>query len=113
MATWNITFKHRNGTPGIGVITNYPGFGNGNSGTTPNVTCSCHNNHTFTGSQTSSITASGSGNGSVAPPNDRPFEGDEVEFDSGPTWDAEIIVPIEDEEAETEAPCATEPTKDY
>ena len=113
MAVWNISFTHTNGTPGTGGIAAFNGFGNGNSGTTPRVQCSCGFLHTFTGSQSSSIFASGSGLGSVAPGNDRPNESDEVEFDSGPTWTAEIGEPIEGEEAETEAPCATEPTKDY
>ena len=113
MANWNISFTHLDGSQGTGGIAAFNGFGVGNSGTTPRVQCSCGFIHTFTGSQSSSNHASGSGPGSVAPPNDRPNESDEVEFGAGPTWDAEIVVPNEGEEAETEAPCATEPTKDY
>jgi hypothetical protein len=113
MANWNISFTHRDGTPGTGGITAFNGFGVGNSGTTPRVQCSCGTIHTFTGSQASSIFASGSGPGSVAPPIDPHQEGDEVEFGAGPSWSSEIGNPIEGEEAEAEAPCATEPTKDY
>ena len=113
MAVWNISFTHGDGTRGTGGITAFNGFGVGNSGTTPRVQCSCGFIHTFTGSQASSIFASGSGPGSVAPGNDRPNESDEEALDAGPTWDAEISNPIEGEEVETEAPCATEPNKDY
>ena len=113
MANWNIIFAHTNGTQGTGGIAAFTGFGVGNSGTTQRVLCSCGVYHTFTGRQTSSNQASGVGPGSVAPGNDPPNESDDVEFGDGPSWDAQIIVPIEGEEVETEAPCATEPTKDY
>lgn len=113
MGNWNISFTHANGSQASVTIPNFGGFGVGNSGTTPRVQCTCGFFHTFTGSQTSGVSALGSGNGSVAPPNDRPNESDEVEFGAGPSWEADITQPIEAEVAEPEEDCPTPDVKAY
>ncbi len=88
-ANWTIHFLHEDDTPGTCVIAGYDGFGVGNSGTTPHVSCSCGSRHTFTGSQSSPTFAHGSGLGSVAPDNDHSNKSVAKAL-SGPSWGAEI-----------------------
>lgn len=104
MPTWNISFNHAGSSAkSSGTIQNYAGFGVGNSGTTPNVPCSCGRNHTFTGRQDSNSHASGSGAGSVAPPNDPPQDTPGAAQLDPPSWEAQITTPLSDKKPKKKA----------
>jgi len=85
MAIWNFNVTHKDQTTATGSK-DVSAQGNGQSVTINNVPCSCGFNHTLIGTQITSTRMSGSGNNSVAPPNDPNSQGNPKD-DDVPSWE--------------------------
>ena len=85
MAIWNFNVTHQDQTTTTGSKNITPP-GNGQSANITNVPCLCGHNHTLVGAQANGQ-MSGSGIGSVAPPNDPGATHGGLKDDPVPSWD--------------------------
>ncbi len=100
MAIWNFNVTHQDQTTTTGSKDINPP-GNGQSANVPNVPCLCGYNHTLVGSQANGR-MSGSGIGSVAPPNDPGSAHGGIKGDPVPSWDGGPASPEDDADDEEE-----------
>lgn len=111
MPTWNFSVTHQDQSTTTGSKSVNPP-GNGQSVNIPNVPCLCGYNHTLVGTQANN-TMSGSGIGSVAPPND-PHSVPGIKDDAVPSWDGGPVGPDDDvDEDEDEAGDEEDDDDDY